>query len=96
MSLKLFHAPQWGPKGLLELYENIFQPVFNFWRDSWSTSGNQPAVSQNSDSPPPPPPLRGESMFFTSGTRAGDMGYTPPYFRDAECNRSTLFPPIDT
>ena len=56
MSLKLSYTPQQGPKGPLELYENIFVPVFNFWRDSWSTSGNQPAVSENSDSPPPPPP----------------------------------------
>ena len=28
MSLELFDTPQWGPKGLLELYENIFRPVF--------------------------------------------------------------------
>ena len=43
-----------------------------------------------------PPPSGVKVFFFISGTRVGDIGYTSPYFMDAECTRSTLFPTIDT
>ena len=33
--------------------------------------------------------------FFTSGTRAGDIGCDPPYFKGAERNLGTLLPSID-
>ena len=63
-------------------------------------SGRHQEISQLSarvlTAPPPPRRSGSKVCVFTSGTRAGDIGYTTPYFGDAECNRSTLFPPIDT
>ena len=93
MSLKWFNTTPWGPKGLLEVYKPFFAPFSVFG----AFPGGYQEISQLSARfLPTPPPSWVKVCFFTSGTQAGDIGYTTPYFKDAEGSHTTLFPPINT